>query len=162
MERDNDPKRLGSHLSSIYQRKEWKHQWVFFLLVQQWPNIAGREIGAQSRPAFLRNRELWVYVDNSSLMQHIHLQKVDLLARIRERFPDLKLADIRWLCRPGDEVTETAPSRIRPELPAESRPAAKRQYSRFQELTKTISDLECRESLNNLYRCFQKQSATNE
>lgn len=138
---------LGDILSTVYSAQEWTTPWRLFRLLRDWPVIVGAEVARLTAPAFFRRETLWVYVQDSAWMHHLHHVKPDLLARINRHLGDPPIADLRWqlqpLAPPPPERSHALPQRIDPE----------REQS-FRTMTETIANRECREALQRLWRTF--------
>lgn len=63
---------------------------------QAWSEIAGASIAQRSTPEFISGDTLVVGVTNSVWLYELTLQKKQLLAKVKARFPDITLNDIRF------------------------------------------------------------------
>ena len=138
---------LGDLLAGVFARQQWKNQWRLFLLVRAWPSIVGTEVGRLTAPAFFREQTLWIYVQDSAWMHHLQFIKLDLLARINHVLNDQPIADIRWQLQPHQPPTV---ERDRPQ----PRAIDDIQDQGFQRMTEGISNQQCREALQRLWRSF--------
>ncbi|HUV35734.1 MAG TPA: DUF721 domain-containing protein [Patescibacteria group bacterium] len=64
-------------------------------LARQWCRIVGTAVAARSRPATVRKNVLIVEVGNNAWMQEIRFHQREIIARIREMFPELKVEGLR-------------------------------------------------------------------
>jgi hypothetical protein len=67
----------------------------FHSLFGAWRDIAGESLAEHCRAYEVRHRSLLVEADHPGWMQLLLLQKKAILARIRQRFPQLELRDIK-------------------------------------------------------------------
>ncbi len=155
MKRTNNkrPLLLSSNLQRLFGYKNWQNQWEFFILARKWPEVVGRDIAAQTSPAYTRKNVLWVYVRSSVWMQHIQTLKPGLLEQVRYVLPRAGITDIRWLMEPVER---------RPEEEKSGRPPDRRldpvQQKAFEESVSTVKDKQCRAALCRLWQVFQQKS----
>jgi len=155
MKRTNNkgPLLLSSNLQRLFGYKNWQKQWEFFILAGKWPEVAGRDVAAQTSPAYTRKNVLWVYVRSSVWMQHMQTLKPGLLEQVQRVLPQAGITDIRWLMEPAER---------RPEEERGARPAGRRpdpvQQKAFEDSASTVRDQQCREALCRLWRVFQQKS----
>lgn len=64
-------------------------------LREQWPRIVGEAIAQRSRPATVRGVTLIIEVENNVWMNEIQFQRSEIIRKINEEFPTLKIEDIR-------------------------------------------------------------------
>ncbi len=147
------PLLLSSTLQRLFGHKNWHKQWEFFILAGKWPEVAGRDVAAQTSPAYIRKDVLWVYVRSSVWMQHMQTLKPGLIEQVRRVLPQAGITDIRWLMEPVA---------YRPEEEGGARPADRCldpvQQKAFEESASTVEDKRCREALCRLWQVFQKKS----
>ncbi len=136
---------LNTVFSSVYARKQWQRQWRLFALVQDWPRLVGPEISRLTRPAFFRRDTLWLHVQDSVWMHHLQFIKPDLIARVNQGLPEHPIVDLRWQL---DPLPPLCPPPPRPD----QLPLDREQEHAFYRMTESISNLECREALQGLWR----------
>jgi hypothetical protein len=138
---------LGTVFSGVYATKQWAAQWRLFRLLQDWPAIVGAEVARLTTPAFFRRETLWIYVQDSAWMHHLQYVKPDLLARINRHLAEQPVTDIRWQLQPQlppqPERRHPTPQTVDGE-----------QEQSFCRMTETITNRECREALQRLWRTF--------
>ncbi|NLX19364.1 MAG: DUF721 domain-containing protein [Desulfobulbus sp.] len=147
-----EPVPLRTLLPQVYTVKQWKRPWLVVRLTQQWPAVVGAETARLTMPAFLRRDTLWIYVQDSSWMHHLHFIKTDLLARINQYAPEMEITDIRWQLRSD---WPTAPAEQSPLQPQALDSDLEQRISR---LTAGIADQKCRQALQRLWRTFAADS----
>ena len=61
-----------------------------------WPEVVGEEVAARTRPFKIERGVLHVRVDHSTWMQELHFMENEILRKLREKAPDIKLVRIRF------------------------------------------------------------------
>ncbi len=64
-------------------------------LREQWPRIVGEAIARRSRPRTVRGTTLIIDVENNVWMNEIRFHQSEIIRKIREEIPKLKIEDIR-------------------------------------------------------------------
>jgi predicted nucleic acid-binding Zn ribbon protein len=147
----NDLPELASQLEDLFGRKNWRLLWQTYTLDRNWPEIAGREIAKQSRPAYIRNNILWIHVGSSVWMHHLQSTKPQLLDKVRQALPKLTVHDIRWVLQPVAAPGDGRQPGSRTEHIPDSE-----QARAFERMASTIENEECRAALCRLWRAYQK------
>ncbi|WP_028580746.1 DUF721 domain-containing protein [Desulfogranum japonicum] len=137
-------------LEKVYSKNEWQRQWTLFHLFRKWDAIVGKNFSQVTMPAFFRQQVLWIYVENSSWMQHLQYIKPDLLQGIHRTLPDANVEDIHFALYPSDlpekKVKKTPlPRSVDAEAEVE-----------IKGLIQGISDGDCQEALYNLWRAHEQ------
>lgn len=135
----------------VYALKQWTSPWRLFRLVQDWPAVVGAEVARLTTPAFFRRDVLWIYVQDSAWMHHLHFVKTDLLARINQHLQDTPIADLRWQLQPVQPPPQ-------PVVSPSCHPVDQVREQEFQQLSASIANPECREALRHLWRSFAAHS----
>lgn len=144
-----EPESLSAGLQDLFIRKKWSTLWKTYLLTRNWVKIAGPEVAEKTEPAYIQNGILWIYVENSVLMQHMQAGKLQLLEKIQAELPDLTIKDIRWAMRPVQPPGKPGPAPERPR-----RRATPEAEAAFKNMTGTIENDQCREALQKLWSSF--------
>jgi len=79
----------------------------FSSLFGGWQDIAGVSLAEHCRAYEVRHHSLLVEADHPGWMQLLLMQKKAILARIRQRFPQLELRDIKVRVSPGSRPAST-------------------------------------------------------
>jgi len=79
----------------------------FSSLFGGWQDIAGVSLAEHCRAYEVRHHSLLVEADHPGWMQLLLIQKKAILARIRQRFPQLELRDIKVRVSPGSRPAST-------------------------------------------------------
>jgi len=79
----------------------------FSSLFGGWQDIAGVSLAEHCRAYEVRHHSLLVEADHPGWMQLLLMQKKVIIARIRQRFPELELRDIKVRVSPGSRPEST-------------------------------------------------------
>jgi hypothetical protein len=140
---------LSSQLQGLFANKNWAMLWQTYKLAQKWAVIAGKDIAKKSEPAYIQNDILWVYVESSVLMQHMQIQKLQLLRKINDVVTDTKIEDIRWAMRPAENTAQPMHSTTR-----KRSVAAPEEKKAFDAMASTVEDKQCRDALKKLWDVY--------
>jgi predicted nucleic acid-binding Zn ribbon protein len=91
---------LAAILQTVIQRHGLGVKLVEHQLLQRWPEIAGPQIAAHSRPDQIRFRKLTLLVQNSVWLQQLLFLKPSLIEKINTRAGNVIVTDI--LLRVGE------------------------------------------------------------
>ncbi len=134
----------------VYVRQEWESQWELFQLVRDWEQIVESHIAEMSMPAYFRGQELYVYVDNSALMQQLQFLQHDLLGKVNQVLRRKKITGFRWLLKPHDEERLLEEKKIMP-----FRSVDTTECHTFRDMVSGIEDDTCRKALYRLWYSFK-------
>jgi len=148
---------------------------AFHSLFGGWQEIAGPSLAEHCRAYEVRHHSLLVEADHPGWMQLFLLQKKPVLARIRQRFPQLELRDIKVRvnaagarsagtprppaqARTPTQVPQAAPE---PAAPAEapSAPPGVPPSAEIQEALAPVGDPDLREKLRLLLQELERRGA---
>jgi hypothetical protein len=96
-----------------------------------WRDLAGLSLADHSRVYEIRHDNLFVEVDHNGWMQILQLRKPRILNRLRTRYPELGIRDLKVRVNPsmgprpaetGESARETGPAEPIPAVPAVSPP----------------------------------------
>lgn len=150
---------------------------AFHSLFGGWQEIAGPSLAEHCRAYEVRHHSLLVEADHPGWMQLFLMQKKPILARIRQRFPQLDLRDIKVRVsaagarspgepRPPAQATAQAPQPApEPALPAEAPPApppvppSAPPSAEVQEALAAVSEPELREKLRLLLQELERRGS---
>ena len=94
-----------------------------------WRDLAGLSLADHSRVYEIRHGNLFVEVDHNGWMQILQLRKPRILNRLRTRYPELGIRDLKVRvnpsmgprpAEPGESARETGPAEPTPAVPAVS------------------------------------------
>jgi hypothetical protein len=75
---------VSSILTRVAHKLGLETRLLEFQLKHRWPEIAGAQIGAHTRPDHIRFKKLYLYVENSVWLQQLTFLKPTLLEKINE------------------------------------------------------------------------------
>ncbi|MBI1909105.1 MAG: DUF721 domain-containing protein [Deltaproteobacteria bacterium] len=75
------------------------------LLQKSWPTLVGSTVAQNSQPVSLRDKNLFIWVKNSSWMTELSLMKGEILKKVRESRGDGKIEEIRFVLKKPDPST---------------------------------------------------------
>ncbi len=154
---------LVSVLDKLFCDRDWQYRLGINRVFLFWKEVVGNEISNIASPEIVKGDVLWLSVPDSMWMQQLHLQKVDLLAKINQRLAEESknlagsskipaLADIRF--RIGR--TERVESERSTDLKDSDTFVDPQRESDFDMLTRSIKDKELRERIKRLW-CGQEK-----
>ena len=83
-------------LGKIIKGGKWDLKFRQYSLFSQWEKIVGTKIAEHANPKIWQGTTLIVEVSNSAWLQELKMMELDVLQKIRETCPDLKIDKIRW------------------------------------------------------------------
>jgi predicted nucleic acid-binding Zn ribbon protein len=88
-------RRVGDILPDVLKRLRVAEKTEEVKLLHEWPEIVGEAVSRRSQPLAVRKGLLVIAVENSAWMQEIRFHQKELLERVRQRHPKLKVKGIR-------------------------------------------------------------------
>jgi predicted nucleic acid-binding Zn ribbon protein len=82
-------------LNSIEGRKQWQSRQQFRQLLNQWPQLVGEAVAAQTRPVSIQQHSLNVATASSAWAQNLMFERHRLMQKINAQL-GLQLQDIRF------------------------------------------------------------------
>jgi predicted nucleic acid-binding Zn ribbon protein len=150
MKKKTDLQRLSGNLPDIFHNREWHLLWRTCELAGHWAQVAGTAAAAKSRPAYIRKKILWIYVRDSVWMQHLQIQKNELLAKVWDFTGDRSIEDIRWLLQPEEERRQE--EKIRPVSPRGKINTP--EQKQFEKIASSVKNEQCRDALCKLWQAY--------
>ncbi|MGB3209647.1 MAG: DUF721 domain-containing protein [Desulforhopalus sp.] len=144
-------------LPNLLQEKGWEKQLDLHSIFPKWNEIVGEEMGQYAQPLKIERGVLWLEVANSSWLQQLQYEKLELLD-ILNRFLRLSgLRDIKMVLPKGKNDTDgnagssdkEPVSAIKFVKPSDEKIAA------FQQQVECITDEKCREALMQFWYLAQ-------
>jgi len=86
---------IGDILPGVFKRLGLEEKIEEGKLIGAWPAIVGETVSKRSRPRGIKRGILVVEAENNVWMQEIRFHQSEILDRIRERFPKLRVKGIR-------------------------------------------------------------------
>ena len=152
MKSKTDLQQLSSNLQQVFSGRDWHLLWQTYKLVEHWPEVVGKTVAAKSSPAYIRKKILWIYVNDSVWMQHLHTQKNLLLQNVRAYNGGLNIEDIRWLLQPVGKLQDRGEKDTR--RTREINPAERKE---FEKIASSVKNEECRDALCRLWRTYHEK-----
>jgi predicted nucleic acid-binding Zn ribbon protein len=90
------PAPIGDILKAVFEKLEQEKSLTKEDVEGRWREIAGADAARHTRPASLRKSVLTVFVDSSPWMQHMSLQKRNLLKQLKRVFGKDKISGIQF------------------------------------------------------------------
>ena len=79
------PEKVGTILKSLLKDLGWEKGILQHEVILAWAEIVGKEIARKTTPIRVRGSKLFVEVEGSSWMQHLHYLKPAILSKLNER-----------------------------------------------------------------------------
>lgn len=90
------PKRIGNVLAQLVSRKGYAHVRASREQEQAWRSVIGPQLEPFTQFSVLKRGTFEVLVANSLMMQELTFQKEELLLRLQQALPDLKVKQLRF------------------------------------------------------------------
>jgi hypothetical protein len=146
--------KISRLIPSLLQDKGWEIQLDLHSIFPRWKELVGEEMAEYAQPLKIDRGVLWVEVANSSWLQQLQYEKLELLDILNSCFRLSSLRDIKMVLPKGRtakteiSVDESAPV-IKFVKPSEEKIAA------FQQQVECIADEKCREALMQFWYLAQ-------
>ena len=135
----------------------------FHSLFGGWQEIAGPSLAEHCRAYEVRHHSLLVEADHPGWMQLLLMQKKAILARVRQRFPELELRDIKVRVNAaGAGGRKPAIAARKPALAAGQPPIAAPSSAAAEQALAAVGDPELREKLRLLLQELERRIDTAE
>jgi hypothetical protein len=142
---------MAELLPGLVHDKGWEKQLDLHTIFLEWQKRATEEVAEHAQPLKIERGVLWLEVENSSWMQQLQYQKLELLDRLNGFLRVARLKDIRMVLPKGGSKQPVAPkdagiSFVRP---------SKEKIAAFQKQVECITDEKCREALMQFWYLSQ-------
>lgn len=144
--------KISGLLSHLLQDQGWEKQLDLHSIFPRWQEIVGEEMAGYAQPLKIVKGVLWLEVSNSSWLQQLQYEKLELLDSLNSCFRLARLNDIKMVLPKGgkdrapDKKSGPAIEFIRP---SEEKVAA------FQRQVESVADEKCREALMQFWYLAQ-------
>ena len=91
-----DPRGLGDTLRQLTDQQGWGSSLAASDVLLAWPEVAGADIASHSEPVSVEDGLLTVRCDSTAWATQLRIMRTDILTSIALRFPDAKVAGIRF------------------------------------------------------------------
>ena len=94
---DKKPERTGDILHRVLKNMGLEGRMDEVRLRAEWADVVGETVASRCRPGEVRGGILFILVENNVWMQEIRFHQETIMKRIRNRFPGLKVREVRML-----------------------------------------------------------------
>ncbi len=146
--------KISRLLPGLVQDKGWERQLDLHSIFPRWQELVGEEVHRHAQPLKIEKDVLWMEVENSSWLQQLQYQKLELLDILNSCFRLARLRDIKMILPKGsagknDKPKKQEASTIEFIKPSDEKIAA------FQRQVACIGDEQCREALMQFWYLAQ-------
>jgi predicted nucleic acid-binding Zn ribbon protein len=96
----NAPQPIADVLAQLMARRGYARESAAASCEAAWRAAAGTAIAKMTRPGNVRRGVLEVFVANSTLLQELGFQKIQILTRLKESHADDSIRDLRFRIGP--------------------------------------------------------------
>ena len=96
---DRSYNKVGDVLPSLLRRLGLDQKFKEQTLLTLWPEVVGKEIAARSEATRIHDGVLYVRAEPGAWMQELHFMERELVGRLRESAPGIKLNRIHFSAR---------------------------------------------------------------
>jgi predicted nucleic acid-binding Zn ribbon protein len=90
------PQKIADVLSALFAKRGYGGVQALSALHRAWLDAAGEALAGSSRPGKIRSGILQVVAQNSIVVQELTFQKQQILARLTELVPELKITGLKF------------------------------------------------------------------
>ena len=146
--------RISGLIPDLMHDKGWELQLDLHSIFPRWKELVGEEMNEYAQPLKIDRGVLWLEVTNSSWLQQLQYEKLELLDTLNSCFRLASLKDIKMvLAKGGTDKTkmskQESPSEIIFVKPSDEKIAA------FQQQVECIADEKCRDALMQFWYLAQ-------
>ena len=152
--RNSRENQISRVLPGLMQDKGWEKQLDLHSIFPRWQELVGEEVSGYAQPLKIEKGVLWLEVVNSSWLQQLQYQKLELLDALNSSFRLSRLNDIKMVLPKGSagktgKSDRQSTSTIEFIRPSEEKIAA------FKRQVACIADEKCREALMQFWYLAQ-------
>lgn len=148
---------LSRLIPSLLQDRGWETQLDLHSIFPRWKELVGEEISEYAQPLKIERGILWLEVSNSSWLQQLQYEKLELLDTLNSSFRLSRLKDIKMVlpkgtsgtADKGDESGNQSQVGVEFVKPSEEKIVA------FRRQVECIADEKCREALMQFWYLAQ-------
>ena len=96
MAKTNSLHSIGDILGKLVSKAKWNSKLKQYALWQQWGGVVGTRVAKHAQPLRWNGATLVVGVNDSSWLQELRMMESEILEKIKQQLPDLKIAGIHW------------------------------------------------------------------
>ena len=142
---------IAKLLPLLVRDRGWDKQLDLYSIFDKWNEIIGEDISLYAKPLKIDRGVLWLEVENSSWLQQLQYEKLDLLEALNQFLQLSRLKDIKMVLPKG---REKAPEKKKSEKVLFVRPEEEK-ISAFRRQIQGIEDEQCREALMQFWYLSQ-------
>jgi len=135
-------KGVAAVLPTLMRERGWEKQLDLHSIFPRWQELVGEEVSDHAHPLKVVRGTLWMEVENSSWLQHLQYQKIELLDLLNQSLRLTRLSDIKMVLPVGKKKSAKEPERsvsfVRPD---------EKKIAAFEQQVNCIADEKCREAL---------------
>ncbi|MGI9570435.1 MAG: DUF721 domain-containing protein [Desulfobulbia bacterium] len=149
-QKKNKDKGVAAVLPKLMRERGWEKQLDLHSIFPRWQELVGDEVSDHAHPLKIVRGTLWIEVENSSWMQHLQYQKIELLDLLNQSLRLTRLSDIKMVLPVGKKGSAKEPEHsVSFVSPDEAKIAA------FEQQVSCIADEKCREALMQFWYLSQ-------
>ncbi|WP_228855692.1 DciA family protein [Desulfomarina profundi] len=133
---------LAGLLPELVREQGWEKQLDLYSIFPRWRELVGQEIYTYVRPLKIVRNVLWIEVENSSWLQQMQFEKMQLLDVLNQALRLNRLDDIKMVLPVGEKSDEKTSIQsvtfVKPD---------KEEVAAFERQVSIIADEKCRDAL---------------
>ncbi len=137
---------LSGLLPDLLQDRGWEVQLDLHSIFPRWKELVGEEMSKYAQPLKIESGVLWLEVSNSSWLQQLQYEKLELLDTLNSCFRLSRLKDIKMLLPKGKSGKDNE-SRRESGIVVEFVSPSEEKVAAFRRQVEGIADEKCREAL---------------
>jgi predicted nucleic acid-binding Zn ribbon protein len=98
---------LSGVLQQVLRQYGLEHKFLEHRMTEAWEEVVGKTIAAHTLPETVRFKKLILRVDSSVWMQQLTFYKKEMIQKINESFPTLKIEEIHFRVGVIDKANKT-------------------------------------------------------
>jgi hypothetical protein len=141
---------ISQLLPDLLQEKGWEQQLDLHAIFPRWKEIVGEEMDEYAQPLKIERGVLWLEVANSSWLQQLQYEKVELLDTLNHFFRLSRLNDIKMVL-PKGKTAKAVPAGPEPFPAIKFVKPSEEKIAAFHRQVACIADEQCRDALMQLW-----------
>jgi len=143
-------KDISGVLPTLMRERGWEKQLDLYSIFPCWQQLVGEDVSEHAHPLKIVRGTLWLEVENSSWLQHLQYQKIELLDILNQSLRLTRLSDIKMALPVGEKEGEKVPDRVVSFVPPQ-----RDKIAAFEQQVGCIADEKCREALMQFWYLSQ-------
>lgn len=137
---------VAKFLPSILKEKGWEKQLDLHSIFHCWQELAGPDVGDHAQPLKIERGILWIEVENSSWLQQLQYQKLELLESLNDFLSLGRINDIKMVLPKKKDKNPYEQNGDLNRKVQFIRPSSEK-ILQFEQQANCISDEKCRQAL---------------